>query len=185
MVARIAPANAPFGPEIQAALDATMRGKPPLALFTTLARDQRLFRKFFGGGLLDRGHLAKRHREIVILRTTALCGSEYEWGVHVTTFSEAAKFTTAQIQSLYDGQATDPCWELAEEGALIRMCDALHRHCTLASELWEDLSCHFSEEGMIELLMLAGFYRTVSYLTNALQLPLESDAARFPVHAID
>ena len=27
--------------------------------------------------------------------------------------------------------------------------------------------------------MLAGFYRTVSYLTNALHLPLEPDAARF------
>ena len=26
---------------------------------------------------------------------------------------------------------------------------------------------------MLELLLLAGFYRTVSYLTNALRLPLE------------
>jgi hypothetical protein len=33
---------------------------------------------------------------------------------------------------------------------------------------------------LVEVLMLAGFYRTVSYLTNALRLPLESDAARFP-----
>ena len=33
---------------------------------------------------------------------------------------------------------------------------------------------------MLELLLLAGFYRTVSYLCNALQLPLERDAARFP-----
>jgi hypothetical protein len=31
--------------------------------------------------------------------------------------------------------------------------------------------------------MLAGFYRTVSYLTNALRLPMESFAARFPVSA--
>jgi hypothetical protein len=37
----------------------------------------------------------------------------------------------------------------------------------------------FSEEAMLELLMLAGFYRTVSYLTNALRLPLEPYAARF------
>jgi hypothetical protein len=32
---------------------------------------------------------------------------------------------------------------------------------------------------MLELLMLAGFYRTISYLTNALRLPLEPGAARF------
>jgi hypothetical protein len=31
----------------------------------------------------------------------------------------------------------------------------------------------------MEVLMLAGFYRTVSYLTNALRLPLEDYAARF------
>ena len=33
---------------------------------------------------------------------------------------------------------------------------------------------------MLELLMLCGFYRTVSYLANALRLPLEEGAARFP-----
>jgi hypothetical protein len=39
----------------------------------------------------------------------------------------------------------------------------------------------FSEGALLELLMLAGFYRTVSYLTNALRLPLEPDTARLPV----
>ena len=33
---------------------------------------------------------------------------------------------------------------------------------------------------MIELILLAGFYRTTSYLVNALRLPLEATAARFP-----
>ena len=40
--------------EIQQAIDAIMGGKPPLVLFTTLARDRRLFFKFFNSGLLDR-----------------------------------------------------------------------------------------------------------------------------------
>ena len=77
--ARIAPASAPFPAEVQAWLDRTMPpGQPPLQLFTTLARDPRLFGKFFAGGLLDRGHLTLRQREVVIHRTTARCGSEYE-----------------------------------------------------------------------------------------------------------
>jgi hypothetical protein len=50
-----------------------MRGAPPLQLFTTLARDRRLFGKFFDAGLLDRGHLTLRQRELVIHRTTARC----------------------------------------------------------------------------------------------------------------
>jgi hypothetical protein len=33
---------------------------------------------------------------------------------------------------------------------------------------------------LVEILMLAGFYRAVSYLSNALRLPLESYGARFP-----
>jgi hypothetical protein len=70
MTARIAPAPAPYAPDIQAWLDRTMPpGQPPLVLFTTLARDPRLFTKFFSAGLLDRGHLTLRQREIVIHRT--------------------------------------------------------------------------------------------------------------------
>ncbi len=33
---------------------------------------------------------------------------------------------------------------------------------------------------MLEIILLCGFYRTVSYLANALALPLEANAARFP-----
>jgi len=38
-----------------------------------------------------------------------------------------------------------------------------------------------TEMAVLEIVMLAGFYRTVSYLTNSLRLPHESFAKRFPV----
>ena len=60
----------------------------PLLLFTTLARDPRLFHKFFAGGLLDLGNVTIRQREIVIDRVTATCGAEYEWGVHVSVYAD-------------------------------------------------------------------------------------------------
>ena len=180
MTARIAPASAPYAPDIQAWLDRTMPpGQPPLVLFTTLARDPRLFTKFFSAGLLDRGHLTLRQREIVIHRTTALCGSEYEWGVHVALFAARVGFDAEQLRSLATGNADDAPWA-DDERALLRLCDALHRDCTLDDTLWHALKQHFSDEAVLELLMLAGFYRTVSYLTNALQLPHEPGAARFP-----
>jgi alkylhydroperoxidase family enzyme len=173
MTARIAPAPAPYAPDIQAWLDRTMPpGQPPLVLFTTLARDPRLFTKFFSAGLLDRGHLTLRQREIVIHRTTALCRSEYEWGVHVALFAARVGFDAAQLRSLASGDADDPGWA-DDERALLRLCDALHRDCTLDDPLWRQLKQHFSDEAVLELLMLAGFYRTVSYLTNGLRLPLE------------
>lgn len=179
VTARINPATPPYAPDVEETINRLMQGRPPLALFATLARDERLFRKFTGGGLLDRGHLSIRQRELVIDRTTALCKSEYEWGVHLAIFGAQAGITSEQAASLVHGGADDACWS-PEDALLIRMSDALHRTCALDDELWADLREQFSEEAVMELLMLAGFYRTVSYLTNALKLPLESFGARFP-----
>lgn len=179
MPARIAPASPPFSAEIQTWLDRTMRGKPPLVLFTTLARDPRLFHKFFSAGLLDRGNLTLRQRELVIHRTTALCGSEYEFGVHAAVFAAHAGIDDTQLRSLAHGGPDDSCWP-DDERVVLALCDSLHARCTVDDALWQQLAAAFSPEAILELLMVAGFYRTVSYLTNALDLPLEPDAARFP-----
>ena len=178
--ARIAPAAEPLPEDIQHAIDAIMRGRPPLSLFTTLARDRRLFFKFFNSGLLDRGYLTIRQREIVIDRVTAACGAEYEWGVHVSVFAAKAGLTEAQIMSLTVGGPDDTCWTDADR-VLIRLCDSLHDDCTVDDALWAELTAHHSDEAMLELLMLAGTYRTVSYLVNSLRLPTEPGALRFPL----
>jgi alkylhydroperoxidase family enzyme len=177
--ARIAPASGPLERDMQEAIDAIMRGAPPLALFTTMARDRRLFFKFFNSGLLDRGHLTIRQREIVIDRVTASCGAEYEWGVHVSVYAAKAGLTEAQIASLVAGGPDDDCWD-DEDRVLIRLCDGLQRSCAIDDDVWTQLTAHHSDEAILELLMLAGTYRTVSYLVNGLRLPLEPGARRFP-----
>jgi alkylhydroperoxidase family enzyme len=177
--ARIEPAALPLERDMQAAVDGIMRGAPPLVLFTTMARDRRLFFKFFNSGLLDRGNLTIRQREIVIDRVTASCGAEYEWGVHTTVYADKAGLTDRQIASLVTGGPDDDCWDDADR-VLIRLCDALQQHCTIDDDLWADLTVHYGDEAMLELLLLAGTYRTVSYLVNGLRLPLEPGARRFP-----
>jgi alkylhydroperoxidase family enzyme len=179
-VPRIAPAQSPYAPEVTARLERLMPpGIAPLVLFRVLARDARLFQRFMGGGLLDKGHLTLRQREIVIDRVTARCGAEYEWGVHVAFFAERAGLDAAELRSLVRGGPDDACWK-PEDALLIRFCDALHAACDIDDALWAGLRAQVSEAAMLELLLLAGFYRTVSYLTNALRLPLEPYAARFP-----
>jgi alkylhydroperoxidase family enzyme len=177
--ARVAPATQPLEPDMQEAIDAIMRGAPPLVLFTTMARDRRLFFKFFNSGLLDRGHLTIRQREIVIDRVTASCGAEYEWGVHVSVYAAKAGLTEAQIASLVAGGADDDCWA-DEDRVLIRLCDGLQQRSAIDDDVWTQLTAHHSDESILELLMLAGTYRTVSYLVNGLRLPLEPGARRFP-----
>lgn len=179
-IPRIAPAEAPYPAEVQARFDALMPpGVAPLVLFRVLARDQRLFQRFMGGGLLDRGHLTLRQREVVIHRVTAKCGSEYEWGVHAAFFAERAGLDADRLRATVHGGPDDPCWS-AEDRLLLRFCDALHADCTLHEPLWAELRATFSEEAILELLLVAGFYRTVSYFTNALRLAPEPFAARFP-----
>ena len=184
MSARIKSAAPPFAASVQAQLDRlSAPGKPALALFTLMARDERLFQRLVGGSLLDKGNLTLRQREIVIDRITARGGCEYEWGVHVALFKTKAGLTDEQVYSLVHGGADDVCWTDTVESALIRTCDALHDSCTVPPALWAELADALAEPALLELLMVAGFYRTVTYLANATELPLEPFSARFPPHA--
>jgi alkylhydroperoxidase family enzyme len=181
MYPRIKAVEAPYHPEVEARLARIMpAGFPPLALFTSVARDRRLFDRFCNGSLLDQGNVTLRQREIIIDRTCALCGSEYEWGVHVALFGEASKLDQHMLKSLACGTADDSCWS-DEDRCLIRLCDQLHVNSDVDDILWAKLRENFSDVALIEMLMLAGYYRMVSYLTKALRLPLESYATRLPV----
>jgi alkylhydroperoxidase family enzyme len=178
-VSRIAPLEPPYGGEIQEQFDRVMRGAPPLMLFRVVAGNARAWEKFRGGSLLDRGPLSLREREIVIDRTCALTACEYEWGVHVATFASAAHLNEEQVRATVLGAADAPCWSEAEQ-ALIAAVDALHHRATLSEPEFKALSAHYDDAKIFEVILLCGFYRTVSYLANGLDLPLEQNAARFP-----
>lgn len=179
MSQRIEPAQVPYPPVVARTLDQLKTpGDQPLSLFRTLARDERLFSRFTGGGLLDPGNLPLRDREIVIHRTCALNGCGYEWGVHAAIFAEAAGLNAEQLTAtLAPGVAA--CWN-EREAVLIEFCDAVHARADIDDGLWSRLSTAFTEEARIELMMLAGFYRTVSLLANGLRLKSETFAAPFP-----
>jgi alkylhydroperoxidase family enzyme len=178
-MSRIAPLEPPYAPQVQQQFDRIMRGAPPLTLFRVLARSARAWEKFSAGGLLDRGPLSLREREIVIDRTCALTKCEYEWGVHIAAFAAAAHLTDEQVRATVLGQADAPCWSAAEQ-ALIAAIDALHATSTLGEAEFAALSAHYDEAKILEIMLLCGFYHTVSYLANGLALPLEQTAARFP-----
>jgi alkylhydroperoxidase family enzyme len=179
---RIAPLQPPYDPEIQGHFDRIMHGAPPLMLFRVIAGHARAWEKFRSGSLLDRGPLSLREREIVIDRTCALNACEYEWGVHVNAFAAAARLTDEQVRATVLGKADTACWTAAEQ-ALIATVDALHARATLSEVEFAALSAHYDEAKTFEIILLCGFYRTVSYIANALALPLEAKAARFPVAA--
>ncbi len=180
MSSRIAPATPPYSEKIDAALAAVMpAGMEPLLLFRVLARNVRVCERFLAGGLLDKGSISLRERELVILRTTARCGSSYEWGVHVAGFARAAGFNEAAIDATVTGRADDPAWTHGEQ-LVIALVDALHDRAQVEESLWAALKEHYTDEQLIELVVLTGFYHTVSFATNTFRLPSEEGAPGFP-----
>lgn len=176
---RIAPLEPPYPADIQANFDAIMQGAPPLLLFRTLATSERAWRKFRAGSLLDRGPLGLRERELVINRTCALAGNEYEWGVHVSAFAAAARLTPEEIAATAGEGSAAACWSPAER-ALLAAAEALHDRAALSDAEFAALRAHYDEAQVLEAILLCGFYRTVSYVVGGLALPLEPGAARFP-----
>ena len=179
-MARIAPAQPPYELSIADALERIMPpGVPPLLLFRTMARSPRVFAKMFAGGLLDKGSLSLRQREIAIDRTTARLGCEYEWGVHVAFFAERTGLSAEQVASTVSGTADAACWP-ADEQALLALVDDLIDRRAISDATWNKLAAHFDDAQILEVIALIGYYHTISFLCVGLQLPLESYAARFP-----
>lgn len=176
---RIAPLEPPYPADIQANFDAVMQGAPPLTLFRTLATSERAWRKFRAGSLLDRGPLSLRERELLIDRTCALAGNEYEWGVHVSAFAVAAPLTPEEVAATAGEGSAAACWNPAER-ALLTAAEALHARAALSDAEFAALRAHYDEAQVLEAILLCGFYRMVSYLVGGLDLPLEPGAARFP-----
>jgi len=180
---RITPAEPPYEPAIAAELERIMPpGVPPLMLFRTMAQSPRIFAKMFAGGLLDKGPLGLRQREIVIDRTTARLGCEYEWGVHIALFAERVGFTVEQVAATVAGASDATCWT-PEEQALIALVDDLVDRRAILPATWTQLAMHFDKTQILEAIALVGYYHTISFLCVGLELPLESYAARFPATA--
>jgi len=177
---RISPLEPPYSDDVETQLSQLMPpGIEPLRLFRVLARNPRVLGKIRASNLLDRGSLDRRDRELVILRTCARCDSEYEWGVHVAAFARRYGLRASAIEATATAGAGDPVWT-AEERLLVALVDALHDTGTVGDSLWRRLRERFTEDQIIELLVLVGFYHTISFVTQALDLQLEDGADRFP-----
>jgi alkylhydroperoxidase family enzyme len=180
---RIAPLEAPFEPEVQAQLDSMMpSGAAPIALFRTFAKNLPMARAMgpWGRHELSRSlTVGVREREIVIVRTCARCGCEYEWGVHVAFFAQRAGLSDDQVASLAHGAVTDPCWTDDRDRTLIELVDVLHDTADVDDALWLRLVAVFNEDQLLDLLLLCGWYHAISFTARVARLPLEAGAPTF------
>ncbi|WP_233716487.1 carboxymuconolactone decarboxylase family protein [Mycolicibacterium vinylchloridicum] len=174
----------PYEPALETLLTKWMppgSGMAPLTLFRVLGRHEELASRArpLGAGILGKGKVPPLLREIMIHRTCALTGAEYEWGVHATGFGRPLGLSEEQLVSTVHGSAEDPMWSPAER-AVFALADELHTSSTVSDDLFATLTENFDDEQILELCVTAGWYHAISYVINTARLPLESWAERFP-----
>lgn len=150
----------------------------PLNIFLTLAKNQELFQGFMalGSHLLGRHGLPRREREIVILRVGWRSGSDYEFGQH-TLIGRRVGLTDDEITRLArDGVEGWP----DDDAALVALADELCRDNEVGADTWSRLTTRWSEAELLELVVLAGFYRLVSGFLRTVGVQREPGTPGFP-----
>jgi 4-carboxymuconolactone decarboxylase len=160
-------------PEQREILEPSMRpGRPPVKILWTLARHPAAAKAFstWAGYVLRGSTLPKREREIVILRIGYLCRSGYEWAQHVR-IGKRAGLTDEEIARLKKG-ADAPGWS-ANDRALIRAADDLHKDQFISPATWDALSAFLSEQQRMDVVFTAAQYTQVSMILNSLGVQLD------------
>lgn len=151
----------------------TMRGNVP-NVFKTLIHHEKLAKRWlvFATHILSKNSMSPREREIAILRTGWLAGSDYEWGQHVIIGQDAG-LTPDEIEAIKTGSdATN--WS-HHERLILRACDELHKDVFISDEVWEGLTETYSTEQMMDLIFTCGQYRMLAGALNSLGVPLDED----------
>jgi alkylhydroperoxidase family enzyme len=180
---RLAALNPPYDPELARTLTRMMPpGQEPLKLFRTVAHNRHILDKLRSTGsyLLNFGTLDPADRELVVQRTCARCGCEYEWGVHAAVFGPQVGLTGDKLAATVTAAADDEAPWTAREAVLVALVDELHDTNTVSDHTWTALAEHYDEAQLVELVALAGQYHAVSFMANALGVEREDAAQRFP-----
>jgi alkylhydroperoxidase family enzyme len=156
----------------------THDGKP-LNIFGTLGKHPKLLKRFnlLGGFLLNKGVLPPRERELVILRVGANARAEYEFGQH-TVIGLNCGLTQAEIDALVRTPSSHE-WS-PDDRALIALADDLHADDCVSDATWASLATRWDDQQLVELLVVAGFYRLVSGFLNSTGVQLDEGIPGFP-----
>jgi alkylhydroperoxidase family enzyme len=167
--------------ERTAELLASFRRRPgddDLHLFATLARHPRLLKRWsaFGGLLLAGGTLPPRDREVLILRTAANCGADYEWGHHLD-IGRAVGLTDDEMATLATPVAAEGD---GPDAVLVRAADELHEANVIGDATWEALAERYDDAQLIEVPMVVGQYHLVAFTLRSLGIRPEDGVEAIP-----
>jgi alkylhydroperoxidase family enzyme len=110
-----------------------------------------------------------RDRELAILRIAWISRAPFEWGSHVK-IAKRNGITSEEVVRVIEGSSS-PGWS-ERDRAIVRAMEELHLDSMITDDTWADLQKFYNDKKLIELVILAGQYKTVAYYQNSLRLPL-------------
>ena len=138
----------------------------------TLIRYPDLFKAWLGfaNHVMFNSSLAPRDREIVILRIGWLCQSGYEFGQHILIGRDAG-LNDGEMKAIAVG-ADAPNWSEAEQ-ALLKATDELHADAFIGNATFAELTEHFEEKQIFDVIFAVGQYNMVSMALNSTGVQLD------------
>lgn len=154
------------------------RGREVINLHRAIARSSNSLRNFLrlGNSLLIYGQLAANLRELAILRISQLTGACYEWAHHVPIAKQAG-VTDAQMKQLSEwrgGDAFNP-----RERAVLDYVDAVLNTREVPDDVFDAARGQLSEEDVVELTLVCGYWGMVASLLLALKIDVEPSCEKY------
>jgi 4-carboxymuconolactone decarboxylase len=149
-----------------------------LNIFRTLAKQPKMLEGIqrLGGFLLSGVGLPAREREIVVLRVGWRSGSVYEFGQHTVI---GLREGLAEDEIVRLAQPSLEGWSAGDE-VLVRFADELCETNDVTDATWAELASRWTEPQLIELVVLAGFYRLISGFLNTMRVELDPGVPGWP-----
>lgn len=127
---------------------------------------------YFASRMMPYGKLSSREREIIILRVGWLCRCRYEWGQHV----EIGLRSGLEDQDIIHIAKGVDAFDDEKERALIQACNDFIESHMVSQETIEVLQQYYTDQLLLEILLLIGHYQMLAGIINSAGLNLEASA---------
>lgn len=148
------------------------RGGTILNIFKILAHCRTIGPPFLqlGNAILRKGSLPPLLRELAILRVGVLAKADYEVTQHIP-IGRRAGLTDVQIEALADWRDSPHFSD--HERAVLQYTDEVARNIRASDQAFQSVREFLSEEQVVELTIVVGYYGMVSRVLESLQIELE------------
>ncbi|MDP3908702.1 carboxymuconolactone decarboxylase family protein [Novosphingobium sp.] len=143
-----------------------------LNFFKILVQNPILLKKYepFAMRLGREPSIPLRDKEVLILRTSTLCGETYELAHHLFIARQAG-MTNEEIEAAKQGSNDLPPFERA----LVKAAEELVRDHCIADDTWTVLAARYTNSQLIELVFMVANYTLLAMINNSLGIYPEDE----------